>query len=193
MSAYTDEELAAAAQRGSEEAVTELLERYKNAVRSVARSFFLEGGETEDLVQEGMIGLYAAIRSYRSDGGMRFRNYAWLCIRRRIGDAVRAASRKKHIPLNTYVSLDTEEGTEDDPESLLITGEEGRELSERIREKLSPSERRALKLYADGLRADEIAEREGKNVKSVENAIHRAKKKVRRILEERTEDKGQEG
>ena len=84
MSARTDEALALAAQGGETPALEELLERYKNAVRGVARSYFLEGGETEDLVQEGMIGLYSAVRDFRADGGMRFKNFAYLCIQRRI-------------------------------------------------------------------------------------------------------------
>ena len=105
MSARTDEALAKAAQEGGGAALEELLGRYKNAVRGVARSFFLEGGETEDLVQEGMIGLYSAVRDFRADGGMRFKNFAYLCIQRRIASAVRDAARKKHAPLNTYEQL----------------------------------------------------------------------------------------
>ena len=134
MSARTDEALAKAAQEGGGAALEELLGRYKNAVRGVARSFFLEGGETEDLVQEGMIGLYSAVRDFRADGGMRFKNFAYLCIQRRIASAVRDAARKKHAPLNTYVPLADEEGAiaeslaEYDPEAALIGGEEREEF-----------------------------------------------------------------
>ena len=188
MSARTDEALAFAAQGGEDAALEELLERYKNAVRGVARSYFLEGGETEDLVQEGMIGLYSAVGGFRADGGMRFRNFAYLCIRRRIGSAVRDAARKKHAPLNTCLPLsDAAELTEalEDPEAVLIGGEEREELLALLRRTLSSAEWRSLLAYAEGLRVAEIAEREHMRAKSVENAIQRAKKKVQKLLEKR--------
>lgn len=191
MSARTDEALAKAAQEGEGAALEELLGRYKNAVRGVARSFFLEGGETEDLVQEGMIGLYSAVRDFRADGGMRFKNFAYLCIQRRIASAVRDAARKKHAPLNTYVPLADEEGAiaeslaEYDPEAALIGGEEREEFLALLRRKLSPLEWRVLLSYAEGRRIGEIAERERIGAKSVENAVQRAKKKVQKLLSER--------
>ena len=191
MSARTDEALAKAAQEGGGAALEELLGRYKNAVRGVARSFFLEGGETEDLVQEGMIGLYSAVRDFRADGGMRFKNFAYLCIQRRIASAVRDAARKKHAPLNTYVPLADEEGAiaeslaEYDPEAALIGGEEREEFLALLRRKLSPLEWRVLLSYAEGRRICEISERERIGAKSVENAGQRAKKKVEKILSER--------
>ena len=187
----TDEALALAAQRGENAALEELLERYKYAVRGAARSYFLEGGETEDLVQEGMIGLYGAVRDFREDGGMRFKSFARLCIRRRIASAVRGAARKKHVPLNTYVPFAEEEGAQaalfslSDPEAELIGGEERAEFLALLQKNLSVAEWRALTAYAEGLRIAEIAEREHGSAKSVENAVQRAKKKVQKLLQER--------
>ena len=104
MSEISDEKLAFAARSGDKAAEEQLLQRYKNSVRGAARSYFLEGGETEDLVQEGMIGLYNAITDFR-EGGMNFKNFAYLCINRRIMSAVKSATRKKNMPLNNYISL----------------------------------------------------------------------------------------
>ncbi len=178
----TDEALARAAQGGDKNAVQTLLERYKNAVRGIARSYFLEGGETEDLVQEGMIGLYGAVTDYRADGGMSFKNFAYLCASRRIRSAVRSAARKKHGPLNRSVPLLGAEidglVSPDDPESALIGVEEREEFLSMLERELSPAEYRALRLYMEGLSIAEIAERERKSVKSAENAVQRAKKKV---------------
>lgn len=186
MSARTDEALALAAQGGETPALEELLERYKNAVRGVARSYFLEGGETEDLVQEGMIGLYSAVRDFRADGGMRFKNFAYLCIQRRIASAVRDAARKKHAPLNTCVPLsdaaEIAEAFAADPEAMLIGWEEREELLALLQNSLSPVEWRALLAYAEGLRIAEIAEREKIGAKSAENAVQRAKKKMQKLL-----------
>ena len=128
----SDEELIRLAQSGDATATETLLQRYKNAVKSVARSFFLEGGETEDLIQEGMCGLYTAVQNFRP-GKMSFKNFAFLCIYRRIVSAVRSATRQKHDPLNKSVSL-TDNFTEEliisdlDPEEMLIGNESRKEL-----------------------------------------------------------------
>ncbi|HIY96949.1 MAG TPA: sigma-70 family RNA polymerase sigma factor [Candidatus Borkfalkia excrementigallinarum] len=185
MKEISDEQLAFAARSGDKAAAEQLLRRYKNSVRGVARSFFLEGGETEDLVQEGMIGLYNAVTDFR-EGGMSFKNFAYLCINRRIMSAVKSASRKKHIPLNSYVPLDTD-GQElispYDPERAVISVEEQEEFLKNLQSELSPAEFRALSLYMEGLTIAEIAARENKSEKSCENAVQRAKRKAAAILQ----------
>lgn len=180
---FSDENLAFAAQRGEKGAAETLLERYKNSVRGVARSYFLEGGDAEDLVQEGMIGLYGAINDYR-EGGMSFKNFAYLCIQRRIMSAVKSATRKKNMPLNNYISLIGADGQGQDfvsaenPESAVISDEEREEFFAFLKKELSPAEFRALTLYMEGLSVAQIAARENKSEKSAENAVQRAKKKV---------------
>lgn len=180
---FSDENLAFAAQRGEKGAAETLLERYKNSVRGVARSYFLEGGDAEDLVQEGMIGLYGAINDYR-EGGMSFKNFAYLCIQRRIMSAVKSATRKKNMPLNNYISLIGADGQGQDfvsaenPESAVISDEEREEFFAFLKKELSAAEFRALTLYMEGLSVAQIAARENKSEKSAENAVQRAKKKV---------------
>ena len=174
----SDEALARAAQEGDLSAAEQLLRRYKNSVRGVARSFFLEGGDGEDLVQEGMIGLYRAVTDFRP-GGMSFKNFAYLCIQRSIVSAVRAAARKKHIPLNKGVPLpESEEQEGPDPEAIVIGAEERSEFFELLQRELTAAEYSALTLYMEGLSMAEIAAREGCTPKSAENAVQRAKKKV---------------
>ncbi len=179
----TDESLALAAQGGDKAAMEELLRRYKNTVRGVARSFFLAGGDAEDLAQEGMIGLYRAVTDYRA-GGLSFKNFAYLCIQRRIVGAVRSAARQKHAPLNRSVPLPAENEAEPalyaaaDPEALLIGDEERSEFLARLRGALTPAEYGALLLYMEGLSIAEIAAREGRSAKSADNAVQRAKRKA---------------
>lgn len=177
----TDEQLALRAQAGDSAATRTLLEKYKNAVRGTARSFFLEGGETEDLVQEGMIGLYLAVTDFK-EGGMSFKNFAYLCIRRRIMGAVRSAARKKHSPLNTGIPLPDGEKKDivssEDPESSLIAGEEAEEFWRSVKAALSASEYETLVLYMEGLSVSDIAAERGVSAKSADNAVQRAKKKV---------------
>ena len=178
-----DEQLAALARGGDTQAAERLLERYKNTVRSIARNYFLAGGDAEDLAQEGMIGVYGAIASYREDGGMSFKNFAYLCAHRRIMAAVRGASRKKHAPLNGAVPLfETELAPSPDPESALISVEERDEFLRSLEAALSPAEYAALRLYMDGLSIAEIAAMRSCSVKSSENAVQRAKAKVRALL-----------
>ena len=140
----------------------------------------------EDLVQEGMIGLYNAITDFR-EGGMSFKNFAYLCINRRIMSAVRSASRKKHIPLNDYVPLFDADGqgllSPYDPESAVISGEEKEEFLALLRRELSPAEDKSLALYMEGLTIAEIAAKEGKSEKSCENAVQRAKRKIANVLQ----------
>ena len=183
----SDESLALAAQQGDKAAAEELLRRSKNVVRGVARSFFLAGGDAEDLAQEGMIGLYRAVTDFK-EGGLSFKNFAYLCIQRRIIGAVRSAARLKNAPLNRAVPLPPENEAEgalyaaEDPEALLIGDEERSEFLEKLRGALSPAEYRALTLYMEGLSIAEIAARERRSEKSADNAVQRAKRKAAALL-----------
>ncbi len=183
----TDEDAAAAAQRGDPQAAQQLLEKYKNAARGLARCYFLEGGDTEDLTQEGMIGLYFAITDYRAEGGSSFKNFAYLCMTRRIQNAIKSAARKKHLPLKNYIPLLNADGqgldvaAYGDPETSLISEEEKEEFFAFLKKNLSAAEYRALLSYTEGLSISEIAAQEGKSEKSITNAVQRAKKKVERF------------
>ena len=191
----SDESLALAAQQGDKAAAEELLRRYKNVVRGVARSFFLAGGDAEDLAQEGMIGLYRAVTDFK-EGGLSFKNFAYLCIQRRIIGAVRNAARLKNAPLNRAVPLPPENEAEgalyaaEDPEALLIGDEERSEFLARLRGALSPAEYRALTLYMEGLSIAEIAARERRSEKSADNAVQRAKRKAAALLDGGTNGQG---
>ncbi|RJQ52615.1 MAG: RNA polymerase sporulation sigma factor SigH [Actinobacteria bacterium] len=190
----TDNELLSVVQNGNDSAVEFLLEKYKNFVRIKARSYFLIGADREDLIQEGMIGLYKAIRDFRHDKQSSFRAFAELCITRQMITAIKTATRQKHIPLNSYVSLnkpmyyeeegdrtlvDTLCGTEvTDPIDLVISGEELRSMRSSFGEILSELEAQVLRLYLDGKSYQEIAESLGRHVKSIDNALQRVKRKV---------------
>ena len=182
----TDESLVERAQAGDKQATEELLSRYAGLVRGRARGFFLVGGETEDLIQEGMIGLYRAVSEYRVDreGGMSFKNFAYLCVSRRIIDAVKASARKKNVPLNNYVSLFQSEWEMpvSSPEDEVIRGEDRREFLQKMSKELSDFEFRVTVMYLDGLSCAEICEATGKEEKSVDNAIQRSKKKLQKLL-----------
>lgn len=190
----TDSELLMVVQDGSDSAIEFLLEKYKNFVRIKARSYFLIGADREDLIQEGMIGLYKAIRDFRHDKQASFRAFAELCITRQMITAIKTATRQKHIPLNSYVSLnkpmyyeeegdrtlvDTLCGTEvTDPIDLVISGEEIRSMRSSFGEILSDLEAQVLRLYLDGKSYQEIAQSLGRHVKSIDNALQRVKRKV---------------
>lgn len=196
--------------RGGDPAATEfLMEKYKGLVKSRARLFRLPDGDADDLIQEGMLGLFKALRDYDAGKEASFATFASLCISRQLRTAVEAAGRKKHQPLNTAVSYDTpmpEEGrdcargaeapgtgrensylellaSEDaDPEAAYISEESRRHLEENIREVLSPLEREVLDLYLADLNYVQIAEKLGRDPKSTDNALQRIKTKVRKIL-----------
>lgn len=179
----SDEELVSRAQKGDGAATEELLERYKHVVRARARGFFLAGGETEDLIQEGMVGLYEAITAYDVERGnkLSFKNFSYLCISRRIMDAVKQASRGKNGPLNNYVSIfsphfDLTGGTSAEDE--LIRVEDGTEFLQKISKALSAFEFRVVVMYIDGMSYARMAEATGKDIKSVDNALQRSKKKL---------------
>ena len=189
-------EMSHAGDAGAEEY---LLDKYKNFVRSKARSYFLVGADHEDIVQEGMIGLYKAIRDFRPDKLSSFRAFAELCITRQIITAIKTATRQKHIPLNNYVSLnkplyDEEsdrtlldviiEGRISDPEELVINMENVGNIRTKISEVLSGLEQEVLYAYLDGKSYQEIAESLGRHVKSIDNALQRVKRKLEKYLEE---------
>ena len=198
-SGMSDEEVVEQCHQGNDEAVEYLLDKYKNFVRSKARSYFLIGADHEDIVQEGMIGLYKAIRDYRADKLSSFRAFAELCITRQIITAIKTATRQKHIPLNSYVSLnkplyDDEsdrtlldviiEGRVANPEELIISQEDLKRINAQINESLSGLEQEVLQAYLDGKSYQEIADKLGRHVKSIDNALQRVKRKLEKFLEE---------
>ncbi len=201
----TDEEIALLAQRGDVEASEYLLNKYKNFVRSKARSYFLVGADHEDIVQEGMIGLFKAFRDFKPDKLTSFHAFAELCVTRQIITAIKTATRQKHIPLNSYVSLNKPiyeeesdrtlldiitEGRSADPEELLIGQESYVSIESRIDEALSPLERRVLAAYLDGKSYQEIAVMLGRHVKSIDNALQRVKHKLERLISEKNSQGG---
>ena len=181
----TDEQLVAKAQSGDNQATEELLLRYSDVVRGRARGFFLLGGETEDLIQEGMIGLYKAIGDYKmGDESLSFKNFAHLCVSRRLIDAVKASARKKNVPLNNYVSLFSGdyEYVGQNPEEEIIQSESRKEFMQKMSKELSDFEFRVTVIYMDGMSCLEICQSTGKSEKSVDNASQRSKKKLQKLL-----------
>ncbi len=198
-----DEAVVELAGSGDMNAQEYLINKYKNFVRAKARTYFLLGGDKEDLIQEGMIGMYKAIRDYRPDKLSSFRAFAELCITRQIITAIKTATRQKHIPLNSYVSLNKPIYDEDsdrtlldvitgtkitDPEELIISREEFDNIEEKMGELLSSLELRVLMYYLEGKSYQEIAEDLGRHVKSIDNALQRVKRKLEKYLDDRTED-----
>lgn len=193
----TDEDLVEAVRNGDHEALEYLIHKYRNFVRAKARSYFLIGADREDIVQEGMIGLYKSIRDFREDKLASFKAFAELCITRQIITAIKTATRQKHIPLNSYVSLDKPIYEEDsdrtlldvicavrvtDPEELVIHQEEFDDIEDRMAELLSDLERKVLMLYLDGRSYQEIAVDLERHVKSIDNALQRVKRKLEKYL-----------
>ena len=178
----TDKELFERLGRGESEVADFLLEKYKPMVKRQARTLYLIGGENEDLIQEGMIGLYKAIRTYRP-GESAFASYAQVCVNRQMYTAVQASGRKKHEPLNEYISLseDLNLFLLDNPESRMIAQENMEKRYQLIDKQLSSMERQVLKLYLEGGSYEEIAEEMGRSEKSVDNAIQRLKKKLKKV------------
>ncbi len=196
----TDEEIVELAKRGNVSALEYLINKYKNFVRAKARTYFLIGADREDIIQEGMIGLYKAIRDYRYDRQASFRAFAEICVTRQIITAIKTATRQKHIPLNSYVSLNKpvfdEESertlgevvtTEKDgnPEELFINQENLMDIESTMRKILSPLEQEVVDLYLEGKSYQEIAEQLDRHVKSVDNALQRVKRKLEQYLEKR--------
>ncbi len=189
-STKTDEQCIALAQGGDKDAEEELLIRYRHLVLFFARKFFLIGGETEDLIQEGMIGLYQAVGEYDGGKGKSFRNFARLCIAHKIIDAVKKADSKKNAPLKNYVSIFSEEDLSldaPDPEEKMIYDDDRRELNKRMSRILTDVEFKVFTMYMDGASSAEICETTGKSPKSIDNAIQRSKQKLRKALKDKDE------
>ena len=195
-----DEVLVECVRIGDDLALEYLIQKYKTFVRGKARSYFLIGADREDIVQEGMIGLYKAIRDFRDDKLASFKAFAELCITRQIITAIKTATRQKHVPLNSYISLDKPIYDEDsdrtlmdviggakvtDPEELIINQEEFSDIEFRMTELLSELERNVLMLYLDGRSYQEIAVDLSRHVKSIDNALQRVKRKLEKYLEDR--------
>lgn len=191
-----DEPLALLAKNGDGFALESLLERYKASVRVKARSYFLVGANQEDIVQEGMIGLYKAIRDYSDDKQTSFRGFADVCVTRQMITAIKSATRQKHLPLNSYVSLnqstyeaETDQTFEEtlgdpvlSPEEIVIDRESYADMEKTIEETLSGYEQDVLALYLEGLSYQEMALALDKSIKSIDNALQRVKMKLEKEL-----------
>jgi len=200
----SDEGLVARYREGDVVALETLLNKYRNFTRMKARSYFLIGADKDDIVQEGMIGLYKAIRDFNADRLTSFRAFAEICITRQIITAIKTATRQKHIPLNSYVSLSKPLAADDDqdrsladvlhtahvtdPAELLISSEEMRSIKMCFNEILSDFEADVLHLYVEGKSYQEISEHLGRHVKSVDNALQRIKRKVELHIRQRSGD-----
>jgi RNA polymerase sporulation-specific sigma factor len=188
-SSFTDEQLIKKYQDGDQAILNFICEKYKPLVRSISKKYFLVGGENEDLIQEGMIGLFSAIGDYDTDSEVTFYHFAQLCIDRQMIKAIEASNRKKHSPLNAYVSLFGEDGDEleepgfaaDDPAELIIESEEKNDLIGRLRDALSPMEKQVFDLYMQDLDYKEIALKLGKPEKSIDNTLTRIKSKAKKV------------
>lgn len=194
LQAIADEELVERARAGDEQAIETMLNRYRHYARAKARTYFLAGADREDIVQEGMIGLYKAIRDFRADKNIAFRAFAELCMTRQIITAIKTATRQKHQPLNSYVSLNKPAGEDEDgdrsvgdslagplisdPAELVVSAEEIDNIRESVGRLLSTFETEVLQLYMDGKSYQEIADMLGRHVKSIDNALQRIKRKL---------------
>ncbi|MCT4606235.1 MAG: RNA polymerase sporulation sigma factor SigH [Marinisporobacter sp.] len=193
-----DEDVVEDARQGNSKAQEYLIKKYKNFVRAKARSYFLIGADREDIIQEGMIGLFKAIRDFKPDKLSSFRAFAELCITRQIITAIKTATRQKHIPLNSYISLNKPIYDEEsdrtlldvisgakisDPEELIISREELSHIESKIGEILSDLEWTVLMSYLQGKSYQEMAVELNRHVKSIDNALQRVKRKLERYLE----------
>ncbi len=197
--AMADEDIIIDAKAGDIKALEFLINKYKSFVRAKARTYFLIGADREDIIQEGLIGLYKAIRDYRGDKLSSFRAFAELCITRQIITAIKTATRQKHIPLNSYVSLNKpiydeesdrtlldiiSEDSVSDPEEMMINREEFKGIETKMGEILSALEWEVLSLYLQGKSYQEVAEELDRHVKSIDNALQRVKRKLEKYLED---------
>lgn len=189
----TDDEIVKLAKNDNIPALECLLEKYKNLVKSRSRPYFLIGADREDIIQEGMIGLYKAIRDYDTEKYTNFKAFAEMCITRQIITAIKTATRRKHMPLNSYVSLSHPVFDEEsdktlldtitehsclDPEEIIINKENYNSIGKRITELLSPKEMEILTVYLQGKSYQEISEQLGISHKSIDNALQRVKRKL---------------
>lgn len=188
----TDEQIISCIRQGDDDAVEYLLERYKELVKGKARTLYLIGGDGDDLIQEGMIGLYKAIRDFDETKASSFYYFAQLCVNRQLYTAVEASQRKKHSPLNGYISLDSVAADEEayhrgadminagiSPEELVIGRESAIQFKKDIMDSLSVFEREVIKLYLGGAGYVKIAEKLNRDEKSIDNALQRIKTKIR--------------
>ena len=197
----TDEEIVSLAKNGDTIALEFLISKYKNFVRSKARTYFLIGADREDIIQEGMIGFYKAIRDYRYDRQTSFHSFAEICVTRQIITAIKTATRQKHMPLNSYVSLNKPvyeeesertlsdvitQGKAGNPEDLFIDQEDFLDIESTMQRILSPLEQDVVNLYLEGKSYVEIAQQLDRHVKSVDNALQRVKRKLEQYLESRS-------
>lgn len=187
----SDEELIMRFRAGETSIEDYLMEKYKGLVRQKARAMFLIGGDTDDLIQEGMIGLFKAVRDFQPGREAAFATFAGVCIDRQLYSAIQSSNRQKHIPLNSYVSLNQEEEgspiwelSVENPESIVIDQENARDLQQKFMGFLSPMERKVLDLYLRGEGYVEIARILNKSPKSIDNALQRIRSKIREALEE---------
>lgn len=196
----TDEQLICKLRDGEKTIIDYIMEKYKNMVRKEANAMYLLGGENDDLIQEGMIGLFKALRDYDSGRDASFLTFADLCVSRQMYTAVQASKRQKHIPLNTYVSLYGSAGTNRDgeeeeslvnvlsdvagtnPEDVVIDRENVIQLEQTIERELSGFEKQVLDLYLTGMSYQQIAKVLGRDDKSTDNALQRIKTKLRRAI-----------
>ena len=199
----TDEDIVSEAQEHDNVLAQEyLLHKYRNFVRAKARSYFLIGAEREDIIQEGMIGLYKAIRDFKNDKQSSFRAFAELCVTRQIITAIKTATRQKHIPLNSYVSLNKPIYDEDsdrtlldvisgikvaNPEDMVISHEEFTDIEGKMNDILSDLEWQVLMSYLDGKSYQEIAADLGRHIKSIDNALQRVKRKLEKCINTKTD------
>jgi RNA polymerase sporulation-specific sigma factor len=189
----SDEEVIRDAKAGDGQALEFLINKYKSFVRAKARTYFLIGADREDIIQEGMIGLYKAIRDFREDKLSSFRAFAELCITRQIITAIKSATRNKHMPLNYYISLNSpsfenenertlfevvSEETASNPEDIMLVNEAMAEMQSKVTKQLSTFEKNVLSLFLEGLSYFVISQKLGKQQKSIDNAIQRIKKKL---------------
>lgn len=196
LNALNDEELVRLAQSGNKEALECIILRYRSLVYSKSKSYFLAGADDDDIIQEGLIGLYNAVMKFNVDKFPFFKVFASICVKRRMLTAVREASRKKHSPLNSYVSLDNSDedsdasfmnlipaGDAQNPEAILIDRENINGMEYKINQTLSEFELEVLFYYLEALSYQEIAKKLNKDSKAVDNAIQRIKKKLFYLLE----------
>ncbi|MCD8180405.1 MAG: RNA polymerase sporulation sigma factor SigH [Firmicutes bacterium] len=193
----SDEQLVGLAQKGDNKALEEIFSRYKNLVYSKAKSYFLAGADEDDIIQEGFIGLYKAVKDFDGERFPVFKTFAGVCVKRHIITAVKAASRKKHFPLNSYVSLDKNTYDDDssatlldaiafdelqNPEAILIDRERVDGMECKINKALSKLEAEVFVCYLEGMTYSEIAEKLGRDTKSVDNAVQRIRRKLENTL-----------
>lgn len=203
-SSYSDEELISNFKLSDSGIYEYLLDKYKYLVRAKERAYFLNGGSEEDMIQEGMIGLFKAIRDYSNDKNCSFKSFAELCIKRQMITAVKSSTRQKHMPMINYISLDRPafdneddkpvmealhiEEQASDPQAILIKSEDKANLMQKMDEVLSKFEKTVLEMYLNGQSYDEISSHLGKTNKSVDNALQRVKKKLIGSLEDKKTD-----